>query len=402
MRPEAGHAALSAARALAVAGLALALARPAAAHDRTTSYSLWRLRGRVAEVTVRLAEIDLARAGLALGEQAASAPLVRYVQGRLVLQAGEMACAPVADAQVVRGTDGFVAIRYEVTCATTSSLSIRSDLLLDVLPTHLHFVRLDGDRAVSEYVLGANDAVWRLPKGSLSGATTVRDYVVFGFGRFLSAYDQSVFLLALLLVAGSLRSTATVVTAFVLAQSLTLALSVNDFVRPAAAPLDALVGLSIVLVSIENVWALEAKASLLPRLVVASLLVLGAHALRTTGGVTAPVFVGLALFSACYYPLARVAADPKILRWLVAFVFGLIHGFALATVVRDAGNPTARLPTGLLGFHLGVTLGQVVLIVASWPLLRALLARFGSTVTAVASALTLGVGVYWFGGNAFR
>ena len=55
-------------------------------------------------------------------------------------------------------------------------------------------------------------------------------------------------------------------------------------------------------------------------------------------------------------------------RWLVAFAFGLIHGFGFAAVLQDLGLPTSQLALSLLGFNLGVELGQLAIVAAVVPL----------------------------------
>jgi hypothetical protein len=84
----------------------------------------------------------------------------------------------------------------------------------------------------------------------------------------------------------------------------------------------------------------------------------------------------------------------------LAFAFGLIHGFGFAGVLAEMELPTDRLATALLGFNLGVEVGQLAVVAIIWPglvLLRRLTdgrpARFFAEA---ASAAVCGVGVYWF------
>ena len=64
-------------------------------------------------------------------------------------------------------------------------------------------------------------------------------------------------------------------------------------------------------------------------------------------------------------------------RWLVAFGFGLIHGFGFASVLTDLGLPREALLLALVGFNLGVELGQLAIVAAFLPLAYALRRTWG-------------------------
>jgi hydrogenase/urease accessory protein HupE len=141
------------------------------------------------------------------------------------------------------------------------------------------------------------------------------DYGRLGVEHILLGFDHLCFVLALaLLVKGRRRLVATI-TAFTLAHSVTLALSTLGLTNLPIAPVEASIALSIVLVCAE---VLQSGDSLTRR-----------------------------------WP------------WLVAFSFGLLHGFGFASALREVGLPGARLPSALLGFNLGVELGQLAVVLAA-------------------------------------
>src|SRR5262249_28050291 len=155
----------------------------------------------------------------------------------------------------------------------------------------------------------------------------------------LGGADHLAFLLALLLLGGSLGQLARVVTGFTLAHSLTLALAVLGVVRPERAPIEALIGLSITLVAVENGWWTGGRGRLLPSAVAAVLGLLAVAALAGHGRVPALTLAGLGLFSVCYFGLLERAEDARSLRFAVAFLFGLVHGFGFAAVLTEASLP---------------------------------------------------------------
>jgi hypothetical protein len=196
-----------------------------------------------------------------------------------------------------------------------------------------------------------------------------------------------------------------VATAFTVAHSLTLGLAVMGMVRPEAAVVEALVGFSIALVAAENAWILAGRGGLIPIAVVTALVILAFLAVQGIGAVPAATFLGLALFSACHFAWLRRAPRSTRLRSLVAFAFGLVHGCAFAAVLGELELPRARLAPALFGFNAGVEIGQLLVIVAVWPLLlllgRCRAGRIQRLVIEGGSAGICGLGVFWFLTRAF-
>ncbi|HEX7836749.1 MAG TPA: HupE/UreJ family protein, partial [Kofleriaceae bacterium] len=156
--------------------------------------------------------------------------------------------------------------------------------------------------------------------------------------------DHILFLLALMLAGGTLARILGIVSGFTLGHSITLALSALHVVRPPAQLIEPLIALSIALVAAE------------------------AFAGRFEGH-----------------------------RWKVASGFGLIHGFGFATALHQLDLSTSDLVSALLGYNLGVELGQVAIVLATAPLILYLQRhrRLHPIVRALAAAIFL-AGIYWF------
>jgi hypothetical protein len=374
----------------ALAALAL-LAVPAAAHERTTSYSDWDIRGAHARVTLRLAELDVSRFPWAAGGERAAA-LAAYLAGHLRLFAGERACAVTEPPRPLVAPPGRVAYEWTVGCESTDALAIRSDLLAAIAPTHLHFARGARDGvALPERVLSSGSPT--APVAVEDAGTSLPAYVRLGVEHIVTGYDHLAFLVALLLIAGSLREVTAVVTGFTAAHSLTLALAVTGWVRPERAAVEALIGLSIALVAAENVWRTSRPGPL-------ATVVLGGAPLLAVGRIPALTGIGMALFTPCYVALVRRVSRPAALRWSVTFLFGLVHGFGFAAALTEAHLPPGRLVHALVGFNAGVELGQLAAVAVAWPLLRLAVAR-QPVVVEVGSAAVAGLGTFWFVSRVF-
>jgi len=99
--------------------------------------------------------------------------------------------------------------------------------------------------------------------------------------------------------------------------------------------------------------------------------------------------------------MARVKR-PERARWLVAAVFGLVHGFAFASLLGEHQLSGADLAWPLLSFNLGVELGQLGVLLVAWPLWIGLKRVAGEkTPVLVGSAAAMALGMFWFTGRAF-
>jgi hypothetical protein len=119
-------------------------------------------------------------------------------------------------------------------------------------------------------------------------------------------------------------------------------------------------------------------------------------------GVTLPtlLLVGGGIFSVSYLMLTGQMRDAGRVRLLVTLVFGLIHGFGFAANLLEMKLPANRLAELLVGFNIGVEIGQVTVVLgallAAWLLVRAKLAIPRPLFTDIAAAFLVGEGLCWF------
>ncbi len=401
--------------------LALAFVSPLAAraHGRSTSTSAFEIEPALhprARITLRAQWVDLQRAIPELATLGSTPVGVndegldfvdRYLQERVVLRADGEPCVAVGPASTVPTADpSHLGRSWQVLCPKAGPLVVESTAFFEVQPAHLHLARIrQGEAPAVEQVLVLDrPRVWLDAPGS-TGATAgsdLLDYVKLGTLHIFTGTDHLCFLLALLLMGTTLRELVTIVTGFTAAHSVTLALGVLGVVRPASTAVEALIGLSIVVVALENFVESTADATTrrLIRRGLALLLVM-AFGLAIARRVSVPplALLGIGMFSLCYFGLLARAERPARLRWLVAFVFGLIHGFGFAGVLAETALPARRTAQALLGFNLGVELGQLAIVAALWPLYRALLAWLPESrglVVQAGSAAVLAAGLFWF------
>jgi hydrogenase/urease accessory protein HupE len=182
---------------------------------------------------------------------------------------------------------------------------------IDVLA---RLVRLDGTVQLERILPVHPSFVGRSSPGALEVVTT---YTILGIEHILSGFDHLLFVLALVLLVRGTRRLLVTITAFTAAHSLTLAGATLGWVHVPAAPVEASIALSIVFVASEIVHLRQGRTSLTQR-----------------------------------YP------------WVVAFTFGLLHGFGFAGALAEVGLPPSSIPIALLFFNVGVEIGQLLFVAA--------------------------------------
>jgi len=403
---------------LLVLGATLTLTSNAQAHTLSTSTSSWEIRPgphATARVVVRVPWLDLraalpADAGLPPTEGAprpqALSAVDQYLTQHVRLYAAGQPCrasGPVAS--VTSADPGQIGRGWNIECEGSEPLEIRFDGLFEVSSSHLHLARaqVEGGAPVERVLVFESRRFPVAIPGSAAPTlgSGLFDYVRLGVAHIVTGVDHLVFLLALLLAGASVRQVATIVTGFTAAHSVTLGLGVLGVIRPDSAAIEALIGLSIVVVAFEN-FAETVGAPLRRRLLAALAAALALSVLASLAGrfaVPAMALAGVSFFTFCYLGLLGEVEEPGSLRWFVAFVFGLVHGFGFAGALAETALPAGRIAHALLGFNLGVELGQLAIVLIAWPLLRlAFRARPGSQALLIqlGSAPVLAAGLYWF------
>ncbi|GIW43556.1 MAG: hypothetical protein KatS3mg077_0838 [Candidatus Binatia bacterium] len=374
-------------------------------HDRTHSYSTWRFEGAAVQVTVRLAELDTTHFEWGVYPQAErDRALAEYLLAHIRLVAGDKPCTPLEAVRTHHPGAGRLAVSWSLQCAPAAPLRLRADVLFDVIPTHLHFVRVEGlGPKPEERVLTATQREWVLATGKEasqgSAPSGFLDYVLLGIEHIASGYDHLAFVIALILLGGSFASLAKVITAFTLAHSVTLALSVSGWLRPEAAAVEALIGFSIAMVATENLWLRTGHQWGGVWLLSAATMAVATLSFLGVGRIPPLVATGVALFALSFFGLAQWLHGRESPRWGVAFLFGLVHGFGFASVLLDVGLAPAALAVALAGFNIGVELGQLAVVALAWPALRWLEHRrpaWSGWVVDGTSAVVLALGTYWY------
>lgn len=329
--------------------IALVLHTAAWAHKPSDSYLTLRAAAGSNDIAVRwdiaLRDLDyvlqLDRNGngeISWGEvRLRSDDITRLATSRLQLSASDKACtwATTAPLALDKHSDGtYAVLSLSAQCPSlTGALKARYSLLFDVDPTHRGLVQwiAPGSTEAQALVFGNESGEQSLALQPAGAWETLRQYMLDGVWHIWIGYDHILFLLALLLpsvlvrqagqwaaaprLAGAAREVIKVVTAFTLAHSITLSLAALGLISLPSRLVESAIAASVVVAALSNLFgAVESK------------------------------------------------------RWMMAFAFGLLHGFGFASVLADLGLPKHALVLALVGFNVGVELGQLAIVAVFLPL----------------------------------
>lgn len=235
-----------------------------------------------------------------------------------------------------------------------------------------HQAILDFEHRSFTYYSGTTQGIWAV----------VRTFVPAGIEHILVGPDHVLFLVGLLLLGGSAWKLGGIVTAFTVGHSITLSIAALDLLTPSARLVEPTIALSIVFVGVDNLLVSSRRSpSGAPR-----------RPLRERSE--------RSLFKRSEQSLREAQPSaPRDIRAWVAGVFGLVHGFGFASVLKEFGLPRAALGWSLFSFNLGVEIGQlcIVLIVASaLAAIRRRHPRLGDGLAWIGSIGVILAGGYWF------
>jgi HupE / UreJ protein len=375
----------------------------AAGHTRSQSHSVWEINGTAVDLVMTIPTIETDRLGD--GPSAPSDERIKtYLTARVYPIAAGRRCALLPPVETLAALSGYHKYDFTFKCATAGDLQINSAAFFDLVPSHTNFAQIQ-DAATGEFteqLITSEHQTVQVTGGSDSRLKSARffEFVRMGTMHIFTGVDHMSFLLGLVLISRRLRDLVFVVTGFTIGHSLTLALAVTGILRPHAEYIDALVALTIALIGAENIVVQTRNAKPVAIIAGGAMAVMAVAAWLGFGGLPGLLSLGAGLFTANYLVISGNLGDAGRLRMLITLVFGLIHGFGFAADLLELQLPPERLAQLLVGFNLGVEIGQLTLVIAA-TLLVVLLRKLRlelprPIVVDVASAFLVGLGVFWY------
>jgi hypothetical protein len=321
----------------------LLMGGPVLAHKASDSYLVLDTQGQhvAGQWDIALRDIDFAigldadgNGEITWGElRARHTAMAAWALSALTLERGGACTLQVKQHQVDEHTDGaYAVLKLAGTCPSgQGELGVNYRLLFDQDALHRGLLRVDLDGVTHSAIMAPDAALQRFSAEKPSLLAQFGQFFVQGVWHIWIGFDHILFLLSLLLPvvlvreAGrwrgvgrfgeALREVLWVVTSFTVAHSITLSLAALGLVSLPSRLVESAIALSVVLAALNNL---------------------------------------------------KPVVNQR--RWLIAFVFGLIHGFGFASVLAELGLPADALVLSLVGFNAGVEAGQLAIVAVFLPL----------------------------------
>ena len=286
-----------------------------------------------------------------------------FAKDNLIVKQGSHYChlnsMPIRIKHYVDGA--YLALSFDSECDLTGAIDIQYKLFFKQDVQHRGLLRIAKGDDQNNYVFSPNKQKIQYGEKRDSNWKAFTSFVQQGIWHIWIGYDHILFLLSLLLPAVlylnsrkwfpvddfklTVIDAVKIVTAFTIAHSITLAMVILAGIKFQVSWIESLIALSVILVALNNIYPI-----LIPN------------------------------------------------RWIMGFVFGLVHGFGFASVLSELDMNTHNLLVSLLGFNIGVEIGQLIIVMAFLPIAYRLRnsAFYQAGVLKIGSIIIACMGFFWF------
>ena len=380
----------------------------ACAHTKSETHTVWQIVGKTVHLDFTMPVVEANRLAVNGVLPPPNSRITDYLAAHLAVSSAAGPCPATGPARAVAATEQFRRFEMSFQCPSAQQLRLQSTAFFELVPSHVTFAQIE--TAQGEFVeqLFTRDhtavAASAAAGGELASASFFQ-YVQLGIMHIFTGVDHMSFLLGLVLISRRVRDLAFVITGFHAGPQRDTGAGRHRH-HPAARGIHRRprgaddcrhrrrkhrggdsppgrrgLGLGSLLLSMALVRM--AGIGLLP----------------------STLLFGAALFCSCYLMISGQLRDSGRLRLVVTLMFGLIHGFGFASDLLEMRLPAGRLAELLLGFNLGVEIGQLTLVFLALALVRLLMKLRLSLprpiVVDTLSAGLVGLGMFWFISRSF-
>ena len=378
-------------------------------HNRSQSFSDWEITDNIATAVFTAKSREITRLQ-SQSNQSLDTLLVGHLISAISVSQDSLPCSSTEVVRPIPSALGYVRVRLVFDCgASLGDISISINSFFNVASSHVHYANMSLNGEPSYQYLFTNKQRQHEITNQLATSShwfdSITQFVLIGIEHIFGGIDHIAFLLALLLLLRSLKVLVWMITGFTLGHSITLALAALGWIIPDLDIVEAAIGFTIALVAVQNIAVLTGNHRQITYFSVAGLLLIVLINLIWNIGLSALSGLGLALFTLAYLWNSADEHLSANLRLVTSVIFGLIHGFGFASALTETGLANTQLLPALLGFNLGIELGQIVIIAVVWALLQQIRqSRFLTDTRLVidlVSAALCGLGLYWFIGRSY-
>lgn len=243
--------------------------------------------------------------------------LFAYIQkGFVVKNNGEPMAAEMENVSLAAGNNLQIDLVYS-SDQLIDKVDLEYNLFFDYSNTHKNVATIESGETSSEFIFSEKSRTLGMEAGlEVPFLTAVKQFIILGVEHILTGYDHLMFLFALVLLGGTFKNMLKIITSFTVAHSITLILAALDIIVLPGRLVDIVVAASILYVAIEN------------------------FVVKNTN-----------------------------YRWVLTFVFGLVHGFGFAGALAETQIPKNHFVSSLLTFNIGVELGHIMVVAILLPII---------------------------------
>ena len=288
-----------------------------------------------------------------------------YLSQHLKVTSEGKNCSLVDKIKELNSQEGSLNLSLNFECPSNKEIKIINNALFNLVQSHIHIARIYIDNKLyTEKALFFNDQSIDLNEEKENNSFSNSFYKFFSLGldHILSGYDHLLFILGLLLLVTNLKRLLLVITGFTIGHSLTLSLSVINIIQVKSSLVEALIGYTIMFVGLEYLYKEnnDHRVSMIFITTLSLLLLIFGNLINPNF----PYFLisGILLFSLGYFYLLKNLNSENNLLSIITIIFGLIHGFGFGGFLLGSKISSENIFSGLLGFNLGVEVGQIIFV----------------------------------------
>ena len=380
------------------------------AHYFSESFSKWNISNQDIKVNFNLLELEATRIlkidkyqKLLSNNLSENEIFKIYLEKNLFVETEGVKCDLKDDTKILSSKEGYLRVELNYKCPFSSNIKIVNNALFYLIDSHIHIARIYQDNSILlEKALFFNDQ-------SIHINEEVKEKKIFeqfsnfinsGFNHIIGGYDHLIFVLGLLLLINNFKLLFLAITGFTIGHSITLALTALEIVIPNISLIEAIIGFTIMFVALE--YFNEKQNS--PYISIALLISLSTVLLilSAINILHIPVFLltGLLIISISYFLIKNYYTTGDKLLISLTVAFGLIHGFGFGSFLMSTNFDTSQTIVSLLGFNLGVEIGQLVFVGLILLIYKIFITLKMNNVIILSKDLffiiTLSMGMFWY------
>ena len=385
----------------------------AQAHYYSESFSTWKIENKQVTGNFSVLEVESTRIlniekfrDLAAQENLAEAMVFReYLEDHVYVVDKNEICQIQKPFELSSQKEGFINILMTFQCSSSTDIKIINNAFFNIIQSHVHIARVyDGKEILIEKALFFNDQTITINPDQktlkFNFYETFYNFLKSGINHILNGFDHLIFIVGLLILVSGIRNLLVIITGFTIGHSITLSLATLGIMSPNGTLVESIIGFTIMFIGAEYLIQKTKTYSITNSfltILILSLLILNIFAKNSIPPI---LLIGLLFFSLGYFFLHKSITEKSSLLIVITVLFGMIHGLGFGSYLLSTGINSNNIITSLLGFNLGVEIGQIIFVLTAlaviWMLTKL---RFNKTIELIKNTAFIFVttmGFFWF------